>query len=58
MQMNKLGVFIQGNMDRTDGGNQVASINPAHRTWATLGTYTATASGDRCGGGRSGGGRR
>jgi outer membrane receptor for ferrienterochelin and colicin len=25
----KLGVFIQGNMDRTDGGNQVASITPS-----------------------------
>lgn len=24
----KLGVFLQGNMDRTDGGNQVASITP------------------------------
>ena len=26
----KLGVFIQGNMDRTDGGNQSASISPAY----------------------------
>jgi TonB-dependent receptor len=25
----KLGVFLQGNMDRTDGGNQIASISPA-----------------------------
>jgi TonB-dependent receptor len=24
----KLGVFLQGNMDRTDGGNQIASITP------------------------------
>jgi TonB-dependent receptor len=24
----KLGIFLQGNMDRTDGGNQIASINP------------------------------
>ncbi len=24
----KLGIFLQGNMDRTDGGNQVASISP------------------------------
>ncbi len=24
----KLGIFLQGNMDRTDGGNQVASITP------------------------------
>ncbi len=24
----KLGVFLQGNMDRTDGGDQIASINP------------------------------
>jgi TonB-dependent receptor len=26
----KLGVFLQGNMDRTDGGNQIASIAPAY----------------------------
>ena len=26
---NKLGVFLQGNMDRTDGGNQIASITPS-----------------------------
>ena len=25
----KLGVFLQGNMDRTDGGNQISSITPA-----------------------------
>ncbi len=25
----KFGVFLQGNMDRTDGGNQIASIGPA-----------------------------
>ncbi len=25
----KLGVFLQGNLDRTDGGNQIASITPA-----------------------------
>ncbi len=25
----KLGVFLQGNMDRSDGGNQIASISPA-----------------------------
>ena len=25
----KLGVFLQGNMDRSDGGNQIASITPA-----------------------------
>ncbi len=25
----KLGVFLQGNMDRSDGGNQVASISPS-----------------------------
>ncbi len=25
----KLGVFLQGNLDRTDGGNQVASITPS-----------------------------
>jgi TonB-dependent receptor len=24
----KLGVFLQGNMDRTDGGDQIATINP------------------------------
>jgi TonB-dependent receptor len=26
----KFGVFLQGNMDRTDGGNQVASITPGY----------------------------
>ncbi len=26
----KLGVFLQGNMDRSDGGNQIASITPTH----------------------------
>ncbi len=26
----KLGVFLQGNMDRSDGGNQIASITPAY----------------------------
>ncbi len=26
----KFGVFLQGNMDRTDGGNQIASITPAY----------------------------
>ncbi|MFZ0452584.1 MAG: TonB-dependent receptor [Ignavibacteriaceae bacterium] len=26
----KLGVFLQGNMDRTDGGNQIASITPSY----------------------------
>ena len=26
---NKLGVFLQGNLDRTDGGNQVVSISPS-----------------------------
>ena len=25
----KLGVFLQGNMDRTDGGNQIANISPS-----------------------------
>jgi TonB-dependent receptor len=42
----KLGVFLQGNMDRTDGGNQIASINPTQLGTANneygQGTYLPT----------------
>jgi TonB-dependent receptor len=43
----KLGVFLQGNMDRTDGGNQIASITPgflgAGNTSYGQATYITTA---------------